>query len=130
MAAALELRDLHAAYGRIEVLHGVDLVVPEASVFALLGPNGASKTTTLKTIDGRLRPGRGCVHVAGTHVNGASTDALTRAGVCSIPEARGIFPNLSVVENLRMISYSGTSSDDVEEIAFARFPILGARRSQ
>src|SRR4029077_15932443 len=59
MAAALELRDLHAAYGRIEVLHGVDLIVPEASVFALLGPNGAGKTTTLKTVDGRLRPGRG-----------------------------------------------------------------------
>ena len=68
MAAALELRDMHAAYGRIEVLHGVDLVVPEASVFALLGPSGAGKTTTLKTVDGRLRPTRGCVHVADTHV--------------------------------------------------------------
>ncbi|MBV8160900.1 MAG: ATP-binding cassette domain-containing protein, partial [Acidimicrobiia bacterium] len=102
MAPALELRDLHAAYGRIEVLHGVDLVVPEASVFALLGPNGAGKTTTLKTVDGRLRATRGCVHVAGTHVNGAATDALTRAGVCSIPEGRGIFPNLTVGENLRM----------------------------
>ncbi|MCU1450635.1 MAG: transporter related, partial [Acidimicrobiales bacterium] len=79
MTAALELRDMYASYGRIEVLHGVDLVVPEASVFALLGPNGAGKTTTLKAIDGRLRPTRGCVHVAGTHVNGATTDALTRA---------------------------------------------------
>src|SRR5437762_5033557 len=122
MAAALELRDMHAAYGRIEVLHGVDLIVPEASVFALLGPNGAGKTTTLKTIDGRLRPTRGCVHVAGTHVNGAATDALTRAGVCSIPEGRGIFPNLTVAENLRMMSYSGTSTDEVEDIAYARFP--------
>jgi branched-chain amino acid transport system ATP-binding protein len=63
-------------------------------------------------------------------VNGASTDALTRAGVCSIPEGRGIFPNLTVVENLRMMSYSGTPSDDVEEIAYARFPILGERRKQ
>jgi len=130
MAAALELRDLHAAYGRIEVLHGVDLVVPEASVFALLGPNGAGKTTTLKTVDGRLRPTRGCVHVAGTHVNGAATDALTRAGVCSIPEGRGIFPNLTVAENIRMMTYAGTSADDVEEIAYARFPILGERRRQ
>ena len=130
MAAALELRDLHAAYGRIEVLHGVDLVVPEASVFALLGPNGAGKTTTLKTVDGRLRPTRGCVHVADTHVNGAATDALTRAGVCSIPEGRGIFPNLTVAENIRMMTYAGTSADDVEEIAYARFPILGERRRQ
>jgi len=130
MSAALELRDMHAAYGRIEVLHGVDLVVPEASVFALLGPNGAGKTTTLKTIDGRLRPTRGCVHVAGTHVNGAATDALTRAGVCSIPEGRGIFPNLTVAENLRMMTYAGTSEDGVEEIAYGRFPILGERRKQ
>jgi branched-chain amino acid transport system ATP-binding protein len=130
MGAALELRNMYAAYGRIEVLHGVDLVVPEACVFALLGPNGAGKTTTLKTIDGRLRPTRGCVHVAGTHVNGASTDALTRAGLCSIPEGRGIFPNLTVVENLRMMTYAGTSADDVEETAYARFPILGERRKQ
>jgi branched-chain amino acid transport system ATP-binding protein len=130
MTAAVELRDLHASYGRIEVLRGVDLVVPEASVFALLGPNGAGKTTTLKTIDGRLRPTRGCVHVAGTHCNGASTDALTRAGVCSIPEGRGIFPNLTVAENLRMMTYAGMSADFVEETAYARFPILGERRKQ
>jgi len=130
MTAALELRDLKAAYGRIEVLHGVNLIVPEASVFALLGPNGAGKTTTLKVIDGRLRPGAGCVHVAGTHVNGASTDALTRAGVCSIPEGRGIFPNLTVTENLRMVTYAGVPSTEVEERAYARFPILGERRKQ
>jgi branched-chain amino acid transport system ATP-binding protein len=130
MTAALELRDMYAAYGRIEVLHGVDLVVPEASVFALLGPNGAGKTTTLKAIDGRLHPTRGCVHVAGTHVNGATTDALTRAGLCSIPEGRGIFPNLTVAENLRMMTYAGTTGDHVEETAYARFPILGERRKQ
>jgi branched-chain amino acid transport system ATP-binding protein len=130
MAAALELRDLHAAYGRIEVLHGVDLIVPEASVFALLGPNGAGKTTTLKTIDGRLRPSRGCVHVADTHVNGASTDSLARAGVISIPEGRGVFPNLTVAENLRMMTYAGASTNAVEEISYARFPILGERRKQ
>src|SRR5439155_936241 len=106
------------------------LIVPEASVFALLGPNGAGKTTTLKAIDGRLRPTRGCVHVAGTHVNGAATDALTRAGVCSIPEGRGVFPNLTVGENLRMMSYSGTPERDVEDVAYSRFPILGERRAQ
>jgi branched-chain amino acid transport system ATP-binding protein len=130
MTAALELRDLYASYGRIEVLHGVDLLVPEGSVFALLGPNGAGKTTTLKTIDGRLRATRGCVHVAGTHVNGATTDALTRAGLCSIPEGRGVFPNLTVAENLRMMTYSGTTADFVEETAYARFRILGERRKQ
>src|SRR5207248_2530425 len=130
MAAALELRDMHAAYGRIEVLHGVDLIVPEASVFALLGPNGGGKTTTLKAVDGRLRPTSGCVHVAGAHVNGASADALTRAGVCSIPEGRGVFPNLTVTENLKMVSYTGQPSAEIEERAYSRFPILGERRRQ
>ena len=133
MAAALELRDMHAAYGRIEVLHGVDLVVPEASVFALLGPNGAGKTTTLKAIDGRLRPTRGCVHVAGTHVNGASTDALTRAGVCSIPEGRGIFPNLTVRENLMLGAFLRRDQQGIEkdlERGFALFPRLKEREKQ
>ena len=89
---AVEAAGLVKSYGDVKVLHGVDLIVPEASVFALLGPNGAGKTTTLKTIDGRLRPMRGCVHVAGTHVNGASTDALARAGVISMPEGHAALP--------------------------------------
>src|SRR5207237_8875350 len=105
-------------------------VGPAASASAMLGPTGAGKTTTLKPVDGRLRPTRGCVHVAGTHVNGAATDGLTRAGVCSIPEGRGIFPNLTVAENLRMMTYAGTSGDEVEGTAYARFPILGERRKQ
>jgi branched-chain amino acid transport system ATP-binding protein len=129
---ALELIGVRAAYGKIEVLHGVDLVVPAGTVFALLGPNGAGKTTTLKVIDGRLAATAGCVHVAGHHVNGAATASLTRAGVCGVPEGRGIFPNLTVADNLRMMTYagSGLSFGDVQQRAFARFPILGERRSQ
>jgi branched-chain amino acid transport system ATP-binding protein len=132
MPAALELLGVRASYGKIEVLHGVDLTVPAGTVFALLGPNGAGKTTTLKVIDGRLPPSTGCVHVAGHHINGASTDSLTRAGVCGIPEGRGVFPNLTVADNLRMMTYagSGLSTSDVQEKAFARFPILGERRMQ
>jgi branched-chain amino acid transport system ATP-binding protein len=130
-APVLELRGVRAAYGRIEVLHGVDLVVPGGSVFALLGPNGAGKTTTLKVADGRLRPTSGCVHVAGSHVNGAPTDGLTRAGMCAIPEGRGVFPNLTVAENLRMMTHAGAlRMVDVEAKAYARFPILGERRNQ
>lgn len=91
----IELRDVRAAYGRIEVLHGVDLVVPRGSVVALLGPNGGGKTTTLKVISGQVPATAGCVHIAGRHVNGASSDALARTGVCTIPEGRGIFPNLT-----------------------------------
>jgi branched-chain amino acid transport system ATP-binding protein len=127
---ALELKGVKAAYGRIEVLHGVDLVVPAGSVVALLGPNGGGKTTTLKVISGQMAPTAGCVHIAGRHVNGASTDALARIGVCTIPEGRGIFPNLTVKENLRMATYGGVGFDEVESVAYARFPRLGERRSQ
>src|SRR5712692_10382064 len=102
----LELIGVKAAYGRIEVLHGVDIVVPERSVVALLGPNGAGKTTALKIGSGQVVPTAGCVHIAGEHVNGATPDALARAGVCAIPEGRGVFPNLTVSENLRMVTYA------------------------
>src|SRR5262249_22800703 len=126
----LELRGVHAAYGRIEVLHGVDLVVPPGSVVALLGPNGGGKTTTLKVVSGQLTPTSGCVHITGRHVNGASPDALARVGVCTIPEGRGIFPNLTVKENLRMATYGGIDFGEVESVAYERFPRLGERRSQ
>ena len=127
---ALELRNIRASYGRIEVLHGVSLAVPAGSVFALLGPNGAGKSTTLKVASGRLRPTQGCVHVAGRHINGARPAAIAKAGICSIPEGRGIFPNLTVTENLQMMSFRGVKPHDVEERAYARFPRLGERRRQ
>src|SRR4051812_11709440 len=130
MDAALELKGVKAAYGRIEVLHGVNLVVPAGSVVALLGPNGGGKTTTLKVISGQMTPTAGCVHIAGRHVNGAPADALARLGVCTIPEGRGIFPNLTVRENLRMATYGGVDMEEVEEVAYTRFPRLGERRAQ
>ena len=126
----LELVGVRAAYGRIEVLHGVDLVVPAGSVVALLGPNGGGKTTTLKVASGQMTPDRGCVHLAGRHVNGVAPDALARIGVCTIPEGRGIFPNLTVRENLRMVTFAGVDQKQVEERAFAQFPRLGERRNQ
>ena len=131
-APAIELIDARAGYGGIEVLHGVNLVVPEGTLVALLGPNGAGKSTTLKLIDGRLTPTSGCVHIAGRHVNGAATQRLARAGVCSIPEGRGIFPNLTVEENLRMVTQLGpeVTTAIVTERTFERFPNLGRRRRQ
>ena len=126
----LELRDVHAAYGRINVLHGVDLVVPPRSVVALLGPNGSGKTTTLRVASGQHVPTQGCLHVMGKHVNGAGCDALSRAGVCTIPEGRGIFANLTVDENLQMMTYAGASLAQVKERAFARFPRLEERHTQ
>jgi branched-chain amino acid transport system ATP-binding protein len=131
VAPALELRDVRAGYGRIEVLHGVSLTVPVGTVFALLGPNGAGKMTLLGVVAGKVRPASGCVHITGHHVNGAGPDALSRAGVCRIPEGRGIFPNLTVAENLRMYTYaSSVDTRTVEERTFSRFPRLGERRRQ
>ena len=126
----LELRNVTAAYGRIQVLHGIDLVVPHGEVVALLGPNGAGKTTTLLVATGQHPASSGCVHVAGRHVNGVRADVLARAGVCTIPEGRGVFRNLTVRENLVMASYGGTPADAVIEAAVARFPRLGERIDQ
>ncbi len=128
--AVIELRGVHAAYGRIEVLHGIDLAVHAGSVMAMLGPNGAGKSTTLKVASAQLAPTRGCFHVLGRHVNGISPDALARAGICTIPEGRAVFPNLTVSENLRIMTYGGLSRRDVEERAFSRFPRLAERRRQ
>jgi branched-chain amino acid transport system ATP-binding protein len=131
MTHALELVGVRAGYGRIEVLHDVTFAVPTGSVYALLGPNGGGKSTTLQVISGNIKPKSGCVHIAGTHVNGAKPDALARAGVSRIPEGRGIFPNLTVEENLRIWTYAaGLSAKDVQDRAFTRFPRLGERRGQ
>jgi branched-chain amino acid transport system ATP-binding protein len=129
-APLLELREVRAAYGRIEVLHGVDLAVPKGAVVALLGPNGGGKTTTLKVASGQMAATGGCIHLAGRHINGVAPDALARIGVCTIPEGRGVFPNLTVRENLRMVTFGGVSQAEVEERAFAQFPRLGERRHQ
>ena len=126
----LELRNVRAGYGSIDVLHGVNLSIGRGEVVALLGPNGAGKSTTIKVISGLLRPSAGHLIVAGRDVTGASASALARAGLCTIPEGRGIFPNLTVRENLLMATFSGHKMSDIEERTYARFPRLGERRTQ
>ena len=127
---ALELRDVRAAYGTITVLRGVDLAVPYGSLVALLGPNGGGKSTTLRAIAGQLPVAGGDLFVAGRRINGAAPDELARRGVCLIPEGKGIFPNLSVRENLWMATHTGIPLREIEEIAYARFPQLGQRPRQ
>jgi branched-chain amino acid transport system ATP-binding protein len=126
----LELSAVRAGYGAIDVLHGIDLRLMPCEVFALLGPNGAGKSTTLGVACGAITPHSGSLFLCGRDVTGAQTDALARAGVCLIPEGRGIFPNLSVSENLRMASFSGVAYREVLDRAFAQFPRLGERRKQ
>ena len=129
-APALQMEGIHASYERVEVLRGVDLSLAPGQVFALLGPNGAGKSTTLRVISGRMRPLRGRVMVDGHDVTGRAPEKLARAGVCSVPEGRGVFPNLTVAENLRMWTFRGVRRSDVEEVAYARFPRLQERRRQ
>ena len=99
-------------------------------VHALLGPNGAGKTTTLSVCSGQIVPSAGQLVISGREVNGVSSDALARAGVCLIPEGRGIFPNLTVTENPRMFTHTGVSMSEMQETAFAQFPRLKERRKQ
>jgi branched-chain amino acid transport system ATP-binding protein len=128
----LELVDVRAAYGRIEVVHGVSLHVAAGSCLALLGPNGAGKSTLLKVMSGRLPPSAGSVRLNGEDIGKAASEQLARRGICSIPEGRAVFPNLTVAENLLMYTFRGRAVKmaDLEEKSYARFPVLGQRRRQ
>jgi branched-chain amino acid transport system ATP-binding protein len=129
-APILELRDIRAGYGPIEVVHGVSLVVPAGSVVALLGPNGGGKTTMLSVCAGTLVPMDGQVMFDGEPVTLMSADGRARRGICTIPEGRGIFPNLTVRENLLMATQVGVPMSRIEEVAFTQFPRLSPKRKQ
>jgi branched-chain amino acid transport system ATP-binding protein len=126
----LELEGVRAGYGGVEALHGIDLTVGAGQVVALLGPNGAGKSTTVRVAAGLLPVTAGVVRVAGHDVTGVPCHELSRLGICTIPEGRGIFPNLSVRENLWVATPRGARLADVEATAYDRFPILGKRREQ
>ena len=128
--APIALHGVGAAYGRIEVLHGIDVHVRRGEVTALLGPNGSGKTTALAVMSGLLQPTRGCRHVEGRHLNGASADELARLGICHIREGRSVFANLSVQDNLTVAASAGAPIDRVTEVAFTLFPPLAERRRQ
>jgi branched-chain amino acid transport system ATP-binding protein len=126
----LELVGVRAAYSGIEVLHGVDLAVGAGEVVALLGANGAGKSTTVKVAAGLLRPTAGTVRIAGHDVTGVPSHDRARIGVCTIPEGRGTFPNLTVRENLWMATQAGGELAAVEAAAYDRFPRLADKRTQ
>jgi branched-chain amino acid transport system ATP-binding protein len=125
MSVLLELRDVRAGYDGVTVLHGVDLAVAAGHVTALLGPNGAGKTTTLRIAAGVHPVTSGRLLLGGRDMAGANPRDLARAGVCLIPEGRGVFPNLSIRDNLLMMTYTGRSRQEIEEFTYQRFPLLG-----
>ncbi len=126
----LEARGVRCCYESVEVLHGVDLRIERETVTAVLGPNGAGKSTLLSVLAGLNQPSAGDVLFDGRPVRAGTGHSLVRAGLCLIPEGKGIFPNLTVQENLWMMTHRGTSRRQVEERAFGRFPQLSSRRSQ
>jgi branched-chain amino acid transport system ATP-binding protein len=128
-APALELSGIDAGYGSVHVLRQVDLVVQPGQVVALLGANGAGKTTLLRTASGLLAPSHGQVRINGNDVTSQAPNRRGRAGLCLIPEGRGIFRNRTVAENLRMSTPSWVKRPDLDSV-FETFPILKERRKQ
>ena len=125
----LTLDRIDAGYEGTRVLHNVTLAVPPGSVVALLGANGAGKTTLLRVASGLLAPTSGRVLVDGADVVGVSPNGLVKRGVCHVPEGRGVFPSLTVRENLALQSFAGSESAAIERATVA-FPRLGQRLSQ
>jgi branched-chain amino acid transport system ATP-binding protein len=125
----LEMSAVNAGYGDAAVLRSVDLQVRLGSVVALLGANGAGKTTTLRVASGLLRPSQGSVILDGSDVTRASIHRRTKAGLCLIPEGRGIFRSLTVRDNLELQIPPWTPSKSVEP-ALAAFPPLRSRLGQ
>jgi branched-chain amino acid transport system ATP-binding protein len=126
----LEAKGLHAAYGQVRVLHGIDFVVNTGGVTALLGANGAGKTTTLRAICGMVRS-TGDLMYDGKRINNLPTEAIAAMRVGHVPDGRGTFMELSVEENLRLGGY--TRKDSIEpdlERMFAYFPKLKDRFRQ
>jgi branched-chain amino acid transport system ATP-binding protein len=127
----LSVRGVRAAHGRIEVLHGVDLDAAAGEVVALLGPNGAGRSTLLAVVAGLHRPTSGEVLLGGRRVTGARVGDLARAGVCLVPERRGVFAALSVAEHLRLTATgAGIPVAAVEAEVYDRFPSLAAHHDR
>ena len=130
----LELADVHVHYGKVEALKGVSLTVDEGEIVTLIGGNGAGKSTTLKTISG-LRPvSDGSITFKGESIIGVAAHRLVERGISQAPEGRGIFPGMSVTENLEMGAYAraggrGALAEDFERV-FQLFPRLKERGKQ
>jgi branched-chain amino acid transport system ATP-binding protein len=125
----LELENITAGYGDTVVLRDVSLSVPDSKVVALLGPNGAGKTTLLRVASGLIKPMSGRVILNGEDVTGRRPYYMSRKGMCNLPEGRGIFPSLTVRDNLILQSPKGKEAATIE-YAVESFPALATRLKQ
>ncbi len=130
----LTVRELVVHIGRVEVLHGINLEVSQGTIVALLGANGAGKSTTLRTISALIRPAAGEIRYEGKPIHDKSSREIVSMGIVQVPEGRRVFPHMSVEENLKVGAYLRSDSketvrQDMKRI-FEHFPVLEARRWQ
>jgi branched-chain amino acid transport system ATP-binding protein len=129
--ALLDVQDIHAGYGKIEILKGVSLQVEAGQVVSIIGPNGAGKSTVFKTLFGLLPARQGRVRFAGEDVTNRLPAELLRRGITYVPQGRNVFPLMTVDENLRLGAYIRPRSADLDrevERVYATFPMLHEAR--
>jgi branched-chain amino acid transport system ATP-binding protein len=135
MSALLEIHGIEVAYGGVVAVRGLTLSAEAGSIVALLGSNGAGKSSTLRAISGLVEPRAGTIRFDGRELVGMRPEAIARLGIAHVPEGRGVFPGLTVVENLRMARFGvepsrrGPSGGAMDEV-FEYFPLLRERARQ
>ena len=133
----LTIKNLHAGYGKIEVLHGINIEVPRGKVVTLIGSNGAGKTTTMRAVSGMIAPTAGEISLNGERIDGLESYHIARRGLAHSPEGRRVFATMTVTDNLRLGAFprytgarpKGDVAADLEK-AMALFPRLQERREQ
>ncbi|OIR01868.1 high-affinity branched-chain amino acid transport ATP-binding protein LivF [mine drainage metagenome] len=133
----LQIQNLHAAYGKVEVLHDISLEVPKGKVVTLIGSNGAGKTTTMRAVSGMIKPTGGSISLNGKNITGLTSNRIARAGLAHSPEGRRVFATLPVTDNLLLGAFPrltfGRERGDVQgdlERVFELFPRLKERATQ
>ena len=127
----LEIKDLHVSYGGIQAVKGIDIEVPKGEIVTLIGANGAGKSTTLRTIAGLVKAKKGSIKFKGNELRGMKTNDIVAKGITLVPEGRRVFPDLTVLENLKIGAYMRTDSldEDIKWI-YDLFPRLEERSWQ
>lgn len=129
----LRVDNIDVSYGKVQILHGVSMVVHPGEAVSIIGPNGAGKSTVLKTVCGQLTPTRGDVFLDGERITGTRPEQIIRHGMAVVPQGRIVFSNMSVTENLEMGAYPIKDKKRVHELmdrVFTLFPRLAERKNQ
>ena len=132
MSTLLELKNVETYYGPVMAIRGVSLEVRKGQIVALLGANGAGKTTVLKTISGAMEPQKGAITLYGQEIQGRDPDVVARMGIAHVPEGREVFPFLSVEDNLKVGAFTRQDADVAGdlELMYDYFPALREKRRQ